>query len=58
MRHMCHRNFYQQHFIGEIRVKSAYMAENQFYSTKPSGEGFDSHGSKRYVRGLTELNLK
>ena len=32
-------------------MESAYMAENQFYSTEQSGEGSDSHRSK-YVQGL------
>ena len=38
-------------------MESAYMAENQFYSTKQSGEGSDSHRIKKNVRGLTKLNL-
>lgn len=33
-------------------MESAYMAENQFYSTEQSGEGSDSHRSKKYVQGL------
>lgn len=59
MKRMCCRNFNQhiKYFIGEIRMESAYMAEKQFYSTEPSGEGSDSHRSKKYVRGLTKLNL-
>ena len=41
-----------KYFIGEITMESAYMAENQFYSTEQSGEGSDSHRSKEYVQGL------
>ena len=54
---MLYFNQHIKYFIGEIRMESAYMAENQFYSTKQSGEGSDSHRSKKYVRGLTKLNL-